>query len=693
MTPSPSQNLDQILFYVELLLPWESEYAQLYKCVTVIYPDRKDPDGRPYILNHAFQSQADMVAFIDHSIRTWRDGNIFLALGTQLMAQSETYANGILKAIRKANNMVNFKALFIDIDVKQEPGFYQTTAEAEAGLKAFLQASGMPEPSMIVRSGSGGMHCYWCTAKPMPKAQWQSLAEALKRCCEHHKFKADPAVTADAARILRIPGSYNYKRTPPTQCTMDTPTAVLQYTAELFTGVLAQFMAAGKAKAKPSGPASVGFIGPAAFSGGIKDYPALPIDQIAQTCPMVAQTLADGGAGKAEPEWSQDIYLAAHTSDPADAAHRMSKGHDEYSHADTDAKLATKQTAIAAGDLGWPACSSFRHAACKTCPLLAQNKSPIMLTHIAANPSTPTPAAPKANDDLMPRHYWRDANDIVWTQGDDGQFPVLGSYPIHDGGINPDSGELVLQTTVSGQPRWGSVVTGKQTPIGICEALHKGTRNGITIHGDQKAAKAFIMAWLTHLQHTKKFITPHGFGWSGNDFIFGDEIYTPAGIQKNTFRGNTANLTFQRVGIEQPWRDAMALVYGNTAMEILVASSFAAPLVKLTCDYSLTLSIFSNQSGYGKSTAMKIAQAVWGQPREGMSMLDDTENSVNKKTGDLKNLPVYWDEMKTKDQIDRLVRVVFAVAQGRSKARLNRDSNQMNVNSSTTMLTVASNQA
>jgi hypothetical protein len=195
---------------------------------------------------------------------------------------------------------------------------------------------------------------------------------------------------------------------------------------------------------------------------------------------------------------------------------------------------------------------------------------------------------------------------------------------------------------------------------------------------------------MTHLQHIKRTIVPQGFGWHGSNFVFGDEMFTPAGPVK-TYRGNTIDNKFQRVGDLQPWTDAMLLIYGNPALECVVASSFAAPLVEMACDFSVVMSIYSHESGLGKSTALKLAQSVWGHPRTGMSMLEDTTNSVSKKINDLKNLPIYWDEMKTKEQMQRIVQIVFQTTQGRSKARLSRDSNQMDVGMSTTLFAVATN--
>ena len=135
----------------------------------------------------------------------------------------------------------------------------------------------------------------------------------------------------------------------------------------------------------------------------------------------------------------------------------------------------------------------------------------------------------------------------------------------------------------------------------------------------------------------------------------------------------------------------MQLVYGKHALEIIVASSFAAPLVALLGNSSSVLSIYSAASGVGKSTAMKLAQSVWGHPVSGMSALDDTINSVKKKIADLKSLPAYWDELMTTDATEKVVNLVFSFTQGKAKSRLTQNSEQMDAPSFITMFAIASN--
>ena len=504
----------ELEIFLQLNLPWETQYQHLYKCVTTIVPDRGK--GRP-VVNNAVQSYPDLLKLIQ-SRSYWKRCDIYLAMGTLRVADTETSQDGFAKIMRRRNNVVSLKSLFCDIDAKDYGG---SAAAVEAALQSFLQASGMPEPTMKVRSGSGGLHIYWCVDVPIDLAVWQPLAEALKRCAVKHGFKIDPAVTADAARVLRIPTTYNYKQQQPVEVELITTSSFTIYTMAGLTSALAPFIVVQNAKTGTGPTASASAWAQNFGVGDERTLPPIPIDQIAINCPMVAATLADGGAGKSEPEWSKDMYLAACTSDPADAAHRLSSGHKDYNATDTDKKLAEKQQAIAQGSLGWPSCASFGHAACQTCPLLTLGKSPVLFGHRMSAPAAQPMQPAYGTDPLMPEGYWRNSNNHVFTKGEYGPVDVLG-YPILDGGIDPTTGELVLQTIISGKERWGAIDTRKHTPIAFCEALHKGTRHGILIKGDNKVVKAFVMSWMTHLQDTKRLIQPNGFGWAGANFVFGD---------------------------------------------------------------------------------------------------------------------------------------------------------------------------
>src|SRR4051812_44366919 len=78
--------------------------------------------------------------------------------------------------------------------------------QAVAALEAFE-----PAPAIVIASGSGSnCHAYWPLREPL---QRDELERANRRLA--YALGADPA-SADAARILRVPGTLSHKHRPPT---------------------------------------------------------------------------------------------------------------------------------------------------------------------------------------------------------------------------------------------------------------------------------------------------------------------------------------------------------------------------------------------------------------------------------------------------------------------------------------------
>jgi hypothetical protein len=67
----------------------------------------------------------------------------------------------------------------------------------------------------IVVSSGGGYHIYWPFTEEVEAAKWKPLAESFKRLCKQEGLVIDWNCTADAARVLRIPGTVNLKFDPP----------------------------------------------------------------------------------------------------------------------------------------------------------------------------------------------------------------------------------------------------------------------------------------------------------------------------------------------------------------------------------------------------------------------------------------------------------------------------------------------
>jgi DNA primase len=109
---------------------------------------------------------------------------------------------------RTADNARLVKALYMDLDLGGEKA-YANKKEAVAAFEEFMSSTGMVELGQpFVVSSGGGFHVYWPLDEEVEIAQWKPMAENFKRLCRQENLIIDWNCTADAARVLRIPGTF-----------------------------------------------------------------------------------------------------------------------------------------------------------------------------------------------------------------------------------------------------------------------------------------------------------------------------------------------------------------------------------------------------------------------------------------------------------------------------------------------------
>lgn len=98
-------------------------------------------------------------------------------------------------------NILEIPALWVDLDFK--PGF---------GFEEACQLRGIPLKASIIVNSGGGLHVYWALKESATKEEFPLVENVLKRLAQ--VYHGDHA-SAEAARILRIPGTLNHKYSPP----------------------------------------------------------------------------------------------------------------------------------------------------------------------------------------------------------------------------------------------------------------------------------------------------------------------------------------------------------------------------------------------------------------------------------------------------------------------------------------------
>lgn len=112
------------------------------------------------------------------------------------------------EASRSQANAESLCALWLDIDA-HEGNKYATVQEVEVALDDFVNKTTLPKPTLISFTGNG-VHAIWVFTQIICRGDWQPAANKLEDLADRLSLGADP-ITADAARILRVPGTLNFR--------------------------------------------------------------------------------------------------------------------------------------------------------------------------------------------------------------------------------------------------------------------------------------------------------------------------------------------------------------------------------------------------------------------------------------------------------------------------------------------------
>jgi hypothetical protein len=203
---------DEIAQFIARVVPWpENSEAPGYINLHWTFWDGDDPPKNPPWGGIATKTAKEFMKALDWVRAQKRTRDIYFCLSLQ--SQRRTNKRGRVVAARSQKNALALKAIWLDIDVKDSPSGYATLGEAIDALTTFRKAVKLPPPSALVFSG-GGLHVYWISDRPLGPAEWRKYAEGLKAAAIKFGLKCDTCCTVDSARVLRVPGTLNYKRHP-----------------------------------------------------------------------------------------------------------------------------------------------------------------------------------------------------------------------------------------------------------------------------------------------------------------------------------------------------------------------------------------------------------------------------------------------------------------------------------------------
>ena len=604
---------------------------------------------------------------------------------------------------RKQEDCVWVKSFFLDLDVEHGEKRYPSKEDALADVQRFRHEINWPEPTLV--DSGGGIHAYWIFEEEMPADQWTGYAKKFKQLCLDHNLIIDESVPADSARLMRVPGTSNFRYDPPRPSVM--LSEVFVYNADDLLPALGEVEKPFSLQDIDKGlDADTQAIIDKRRGNFEYDFGKLVVASLEGNGCEQIKWIIENPADCPEPLWYAGISVAVRCKDAAQAIHLMSEGHPNYSAEETERKAAQSMR-----EANWAhGCEAFRKEnaeRCANCPYSGSITGPIELGKIIKidavveeTEDTAEPVRDKKNpekilvfpDFLAP--YQRGANGGIYytppprrdkkgklIQDDPERltpsdvYPTMRIYSPHDG----ESLVMKLFLPLDNAREF-------LLPLKDVAALDRLktilASNGVIFEPNHAPRLAsYLMRWSEYLIETQKVnVMRIQQGWTENNeaFVVGTREITPteerycppSPLAKNVIK------QMKQQGSYDVWKRC-AQMFNDPGYELhafTLLCGFASPLMELTNVNGVTLSLYSSDPGTGKTGALYGALSVWGKP-DTLSVYDGTANGLITRMTTCKNIPFGLDEQGNLEP-KTVSHLIYNISSGMPKLRMMSSSNQ-----------------
>ena len=611
---------------------------------------------------------------------------------------------------RTADNARTIRSLFIDIDIGEEKD-YKTRADAKQAYAEFVEATGMHELGRpIVVSSGGGFHVYWPFTQEVEIAKWKPLAENFKRLCKQEGFNIDWNCTADAARVLRVPGTFNQKFDPPK------PVKILdEGTGPFSFDALVEFVD-NKLKIKPVPTINLPGQRPTRSAGSmlmmdnnITLFKNILVKTEAGTgCGQLAYYLENAQQDGMEPLWRGLLSWTKHCDDGEKANSWLTKQH-PYDQERMEQKLREIK-----GPYGCLKIDSINPGICPSCPHYGKITNALILGREVKVDNTPkevvlepqnatiTPnmgtIMPKTGTVMRPTpprgfSYGEKCGVYRDKTEQDGQGNTITTrvaitpYDLFVVNILKSEGEHIVHL-LAVKPEGPEEITLPQRAVVSQDETVKALAQQNIIasfgKGNDRNLFDYVRACVEEASYSRAAINvPTNYGWQPNDtFVYNERVFSKnMPPQHIPMRGLVnINKATKPTGSLDDWRKIVNMLTKKQMHEILAMSmtGFAAPLMRFTGYDGITFHLGSTESGTGKSLTLELAASVWGHPVKYRVSKNTSDVAMQQRLGLLHSMPLISDEITSKNRKDFewFPGFIFDMAEGQGKDRMESGANK-----------------
>lgn len=610
------------------------------------------------------------------------------------------------KGKRIVDNVYKIRSIFIDIDCGPEVGKnYPSKKEAVEALTKFLNDSQLDTlGSPYILSSGGGLHVYFPLTKDEDVDAWKPVAENFKRLCKKLGLNIDNTVTADAARVLRVPETHNYKKDKPRKVEIK----VVGNTFELdkINDLLKEQLAgehvstiSGKRLALPQGTSGVKLM-----------ENSITLFKNIKSCKQIDYYKEHAHEEGMEPLWRALLSITQKCGDGLEYARELSALH-PYDEERMQQKLSQIK-----GPYSCVKFDSENPGVCSTCPNYKKITNPLILGRETLTDNTEkvieltkeieqpvSRAVETVTRPVPPRGFSYGSKggiykDIILedSQGnkDTKQVPIL-SYDLFAVDILNNNGDHIVHMIATRPEGTVDVTFPQKAIISKDETLkHLASQNIVAVGGADSDKNFFyyVKGCVEEASIRRKAIKiPDSYGWQEDkSFVVNGTIYQPDGRKVNVPMPGLENLkmgTYAKGNIEN-WKKFVNTLVARESYELLTLGlvGLGSVLMHFTKYHGLTFHARSSTSGSGKSLSLVLAASFWGHPVSYRVSKDTSAVAMQQRQGLLHSLPLISDEItqKAREKFEDWVPSwLLDMTEGKGKERMEAGANKERLNLST----------
>ncbi len=608
---------------------------------------------------------------------------------------------------RSQSNVKAIKAFWLDVDCKAKDPTkdYANKDEGRAAIVAFVKAQKFPLPT-IVDSGNG-WHVYWLLDEAVTPDVWQPIADKLKTVCLENGLRIDPVCTADSARILRIPDTFNYRFDPPSKVELIKLRPAVSLA--VFTNAVDLAYVPFYTKVQPVKRVSAVT---QALSGNMetKFRKILVKSMNGGGCEQISYGVQNQ-EDVSEPLWRGLLSIAQHCKDRAKAIPAVSNQHPDYNEDEAFKKAEQTKgpyTCTTFNNINPGVCINCQHWGKLTSPIvlgkeLIQTTEPVIIEIPASDiTSNITPALPITSITIptYPAPYERGNKGGIYKKIklEDGTFDDALIYEndfyAHARLYDPVDGQVLacrLHLPLDGIRDFNIPLQSVGSKDRLRDVICK---QGVAANDKAIGELSnYLILMAKELQQMSKEETARTqMGWQvDGSFVVGNREYSKSGVRNCPPSNATVNYQhkFRVEGQLSEWRKVID-VYKRPGFDIHQFVFFVAlssPLLKHLNTAGMLTTMISDESGLGKTTLCMACNSVWGHPEELMSMPHDTVASLINRMGVFHSMAVVVDEITNKES--RVCSdIVYMATHGKGPNRMMSSANTERVNNTSWNLNV-----